>query len=96
MFWPVDWNGSSPKTNPYVKFSLVLMMWSEGRGRNLGGGENFILAEGVKIKFFFGIVRQRKQFGANFCKPFLKFDFNYLNQTFVIQGCPALRLVVTI
>ena len=41
MFWPVDWNGTSPRTNPYVKFSLVLMMWSEGRGRNLGGGENF-------------------------------------------------------
>ena len=58
--------------------------------------EILILAEGVKIEFFFGIIRQRKQFGANFCKPFVQFDFTYSNQTFVIQGCLALRLVVTI
>ena len=43
MFWPVDWNLSGPRTNPYIKYFLdlcVCMMWSDW-GWNLGEGANF-------------------------------------------------------
>ena len=65
--WPVDWNWSGPKTNPYVKFLLVLCLcWWCGQ---TGGGafervQIFILAEGLKIEFL-GLMRQRKQFDTN-------------------------------
>ena len=56
MFWPVAWNRSGPRTNPYVKFLLnclacVLTMCQTG-GRPLERVQIFILTEGLKIEFF--------------------------------------------
>ena len=43
VFWPVDWNRSGPRTNPYVKFLWICVyvdMWSDWEW-SLGEGANF-------------------------------------------------------
>ena len=47
-------------------FVCVLMMWSDWGVAALKRVQFFISAEGLKIDFFFGIIKYREQFGANF------------------------------
>ena len=56
VFWPVAWNSSGPRTNPYVKFFYlscvcVLMMWSDW-GWSFVEGANLYFSSGTKNRVF--------------------------------------------
>ena len=65
-----------------------------------GGGalervQIFILAEGLKIEFFFSLSGEESSWVQTFCQSCVHFDFVHssvhMTRQFVIQGCPTLK-----
>ena len=100
VFWAVDWDWSGPRTNPYVKFLLVLCVcWWCGQ---TGGGalervQIFIL--GTKKLIFLALSGRESSLVQTFCESWVHLDITHpsihMTRSFVIQGCPTLNRALT-
>ena len=98
VFWPVDWNWSGPRTNPYTNFLLDLCVcwWCcQTGGGALERLQIFILAEGIKI-IVLALSGRESSLVQTFCESCVYLDITLpsilMTQRFVIEGCLTLKL----